>query len=177
MGGVLKLKKYVSIALGIIGVALIIGYLFIGKWGPESSAKPSATQAEQDQAKQELNKSFETSTPLGEMPEYETMSELELVDEVHGMTHQKVLADEKWGSVEITKDKVEKLYEVTNNKKDSEIRTMLLEILEPWKKGDFSNAVEDHNRIWNYKEGNIGEAKRLLTPVEEQEYITKMFKK
>lgn len=176
MGGVLNLKKYVSIALGILGVAIIIGYLYIGKWGTNYNAKPAATQAEQEQAKQELDKSFDTATPVGEMPEYEAMGELELLDEVHGMTHQKVLADEKWGSAEITKDKVDKLYEEVKNQKESEIRTMLLEILEPWTKGDFSNAVEDHNRIWNYKDGNVGKAERLLTPVEEQEYIEKMFK-
>ncbi|NMD72564.1 hypothetical protein HHO41_20135 [Bacillus sp. DNRA2] len=170
------MKKYVTIALGILGAALIIGYVFIGKWGAETDSKPAVTKEEQSQAKQELNKSFETATPEGEMPKYETMSEQELLDEVHGMTHQKVLADEKWGSVEITKDKVEKLYKIANSKADSEIRSMLLEILEPWTKGDFSNAVEDHNRIWDYKDGNIGEATRLLTPVEEQEYIEKMFK-
>ncbi|WP_147536129.1 DUF6241 domain-containing protein [Bacillus marasmi] len=171
------MKKYVIIALSVIGIALISAYLYNGKWGTDSSSKPVATQAEQDKAKQELDKSFETATPTGEMRDYAGMSELELLDEIHGMTHQKVMADQKWGSSEITKDKVEMIYEVVKSKKASEIRSMLIDILEPWVKGDFSNAVEDHNRIWNYKDGNIGEATRLLTPIEEQEYIDKTFKK
>lgn len=162
------------IGLGIILAASVGIYFYLDKSDPVAVY----SEAQQDKAKAELDKSFETLTPQGEMPEYEMMTEFELLDEVHGMTHQKVLAEQKWGSSEITKDKVVKLYEIVKNKnfKNAEIRSMLLEILEPWTRGDFSNAVEDHNRIWNYKEGNVGEAERLLTPVEEQKYIEKQFR-
>jgi hypothetical protein len=178
VGGVRTLKKFILIGLGILGIAYLGVYIYLDKWGPGSETKLVVSQQEQDEVKAELAQSFETSTPPGEMPKYEAMTETELLDEVHGMTHQKVEADQKWGSSEITRDKVEKMYDEVNRKKfkEEEIRTILLDILKPWTKGDFSHAVENHNTIWNYLNGNVGEAKRLLTPVEEQEYIAKNFR-
>lgn len=172
------MKKMISIGIVILFVACVGTYIYLDKWGPGSKTGANASQEEQKAAKIQLEKSFETLTPKEEMPKYEAMSEDELMNEVHGMTHQKVEAEQKWGSSEITRDKVETLFAEVKKKqfKDSEKKSILLGILEPWTKGDFSNAVDDHNSIWNFKNGNLGEAERLLTPVEEQEYIEKHFR-
>jgi hypothetical protein len=129
-------------------------------------------------AEKEIEKNFASKTPEGEMRDYENMSEYRLLQEVHGMTHQKVYAAEKWGSSEITKDKIEKLYAVVQKRQfqDKEIQNILLGILKRWSKGDFSKAVSEHNEIWNYLDGNIGKATRLLTPQEELIYVERHFR-
>lgn len=109
------------------------------------------------------------------MVKYDYMGKGGLIQEVHDMTHQKVYAKQKWGSSEITADKVQKLYEVVIDNQ-FETKEMLLEILEPWTRGDFSNAVRAHNKIWSYQNGTIGKATRLLTPEEELAYIEKHFR-
>lgn len=166
------------LAIGLLAFVLAGTYIYLNKMDSELTNGVQEYNLNATEAKVELEKSFETLTPQGEMPEYEKKSEFALLQEVHGMTHQKVQADKKWGSSEITKDKVVKLYEVVENKKfnKTNIQRMLLDILEPWTRGDFSNAVTAHNRIWEYQDGNIGEATRLLTPQEEHAYIEKHFR-
>lgn len=39
----------------------------------------------------------------------------------------------------------------------------MLEILNRWKKGDFSAVDRDHNIIWNIQDGSVGEAKGIMT--------------
>jgi Family of unknown function (DUF6241) len=130
------------------------------------------------EAQTTIDKSFETPISSKVTEKYETMSDGELIQEVHNMTHQKVEADKKWGSSEITAEKIQTLYDVIKNRdfKNGSTKDMLLEILEPWLRKDFSNAVSAHNSIWSYQNGNIGKATRLLTPQEELEYIEKEFR-
>ena len=125
--------------------------------------------------KQKLKKSFQTEGSKLKMMKYELLGKGGLIQEVHDMTHQKVYAKQKWGSSEITADKVQKLYEIVTEN-EFETKEMLLEILEPWTSGDFSNAVRAHNTIWSYQKGTIGKATRLLTPEEELAYIEKHFR-
>ena len=140
------------------------------------SKKPAAE--EETAAKAVIQESFRQKTPERKLSAYKSMSEEALVQEVHNMTHQKVAANEKWGASEITKEKVDALYSAISNQTfaDTELQDMLLSILKPWKKGDFSNAVKAHNEIWAYQKGNIGKAERRLTPSEEAAYIKENFK-
>ena len=50
-----------------------------------------------------------------------------------------------------------------------------IRILEKWQAGNFSNAVTDHNSIWDLQGGTIGEATRLLTEDEQAAYKQKHF--
>lgn len=156
-------------------------YFFINKGNfggvKNTTSHVTVSKSEEAAAQKEIKKDFESSTPKGKMPDYETMSENALIQEVHGMTHQKVKAEQKWGSSLITKDKVLKLYSVVKSRdfKDQNAKEMLLGILEPWTRGDFSNAVSAHNKIWEYEDGTIGKATRLLTASEEKEYIKHTF--
>ncbi len=175
MKGVHALKKNILIGIGLLIIVFTAVYISFDKRSSETMSDISVSPQDQAEAKAELDKRFEASTSQGEMPKYEKESEIQLLQEVHGMTHQKVAAEEKWGSIEITKDKVLKLYEVVENKQfeDNDIQTMILDTIEPWTHGDFSNAVRAHNNIWDYLDGNVGKASRLLTPVEEQRFIEK----
>ena len=156
------MNKFILIGIGLLVAAYAGFYFYYDKSKAEETAEAEVVleNKNQDEAKAVLDNSFKASTPDGEMPAYESMSEVELLQEVHGMTHQKVKAEQKWGSSEVTRDKVIKLNEVVKNKefKNNRIRSMLLKILEPWTNGDFSNALTAHNDIWEYKDGTIGKA-------------------
>ena len=89
--------------------------------------------------------------PLFERPETIVYSEL------HKMANTKILADEIWGETNINEEGVNALIlEITNsNYSDKDI---LLDMLNNWKKSDFSHAVEEHNYLWNKLDGTVGEA-------------------
>ncbi|WHY00039.1 DUF6241 domain-containing protein [Neobacillus sp. DY30] len=172
--------KKVKVWGPIVGIlACIVGvYFFLSE---DSNLKITGKKNDPVAAKEaqtKIDKSFETPVSTKVMEQYEAMNEGELIQEVHNMTHQKVEADKKWGSSEITADKVQILYDVIKNKnfKNSSTKQMLIDILEPWIGKDFTNAVSAHNRIWSYQKGNIGKATRLLTPQEELDYIEKEFR-
>ncbi|SDN95407.1 DUF6241 domain-containing protein [Bacillus sp. OK048] len=174
------MKKF-KVAGSIIGIlASIVGvyvYLSNDDGGMKLNVKKNdpVTTIE---AETKIEKGFEAPISSKVTEEYETMTEGRLIQEVHNMTHQKVKADKKWGSSEITADKVQKLFDVINSKefkKDSN-KQMLLDILAPWIGKDFTNVVSAHNRIWAYQNGNIGKATRPLSPQEELDYIQKEFR-
>lgn len=175
------MKKYILTTAALLIVMIGAVYFVINKgnlFGTSmATGHVTVNKTGEAAAKTEMKKEFETSTPKGKMPDYENMSDNQLIQEVHGMTHQKVQAEQKWGSSQITKDKVLKLYGVVKNKdfKDQNAKDILLEILKPWTRGDFSNAVAAHNQIWEYQKGTIGKATRLLTASEEKAYIKQNF--
>lgn len=172
-----KFKVAGPIIMGILACILGVYFYINEDSGLKMNVKKNDPVAAKE-AQTKIDKSFATPASSDVTAEYETMSEGELIQEVHNMTHQKVEADKKWGSSEITADKVQTLYDVIKNRdfKNGSTKDMLLEILEPWLGKDFTNAVSAHNRIWSYQNGNIGKATRLLTPQEELEYIEKEFR-
>jgi hypothetical protein len=172
--------KKLKVTGPIIGIlACIVGVYFYlsNDSGMKLNLKKNDPVAAKE-AQTKIDKGFAAPVSSKVTDKYETMSEGELIQEVHNMTHQKVKADKKWGASEITADKVQKLYEVIQSKdfKKSSNKQMLLEILEPWTRQEFSNAVSAHNKIWSYQNGNIGKATRLLTPQEELDYIEDEFR-
>jgi Family of unknown function (DUF6241) len=172
------MKKRFGLARIVIGViACIVGIYFYFSDGDGLNFWSKESGTENKDPETVIEKSYQAEASPIELLKYDHMGEKRLIQEVHNMTHQKVHAKQKWGSSEVTADKVEKLYEVVmgNSFKKAEAKEMLLEILEPWKRGDFSNAVVAHNQIWSYQKGTIGRATRLLTTEEELKYIEKEF--
>lgn len=105
------------------------------------------------------------------------MSEEEIQYAIHHMSHQKVKADKKWGNLQITSERIERLIEVVQaNEREYDHSSLYINILNRWKENDFSSAVSDHNKIWKLQGGNTGEAERLLSPKEEKKYIEKHYK-
>lgn len=108
--------------------------------------------------------------PFGESIEQEELTDKHYQEYIHGMSHQKVRANEKWGFYKITKDRIEWLIEGLD-KVDLTHEETYETILSKWQKGDFSTADDDHNAIWTLQGGTIGKATGILTPEEEQEYL------
>lgn len=101
-----------------------------------------------------------------------------LMEAIHSMSHQKVESSDyaKWGHEQITQAKVDRLLAVVKkNVVGYANQELYIEILERWSKGDFSQAIKDHNSIWELQSGNTGRAIRLLTEEEEAEYVKQHF--
>jgi hypothetical protein len=101
-------------------------------------------------------------------------SERQFADSIHHMTHQKVKAQQKWGHLEITDERIEQKYE-TAKKSDYKYREFYMAALEDWMEGDFTNAVQVHNTIWNERDGTIGRARGLMSLEEEMDYKIRHF--
>ncbi|OLS33967.1 DUF6241 domain-containing protein [Bacillus sp. MRMR6] len=161
----------------IIGLsACIVGLYFYLNSGVVQIAG-SKKDVSIEKAVAEIEKTFKKETSLLVEFKYGNMGENDLIQEVHNMTHQKVHAEDKWGKSEITAEKIEMLFDLVmeTSFSDDETKDMLVKILEPWRKGDFSNALRAHNTLWAYQKGTVGRATRLYTPQEELEYIEKNY--
>lgn len=104
-------------------------------------------------------------------------SDQEVTRIIHLMSHQKIVAvdGEKWGGIKITKERINSLLTIIDkNEIVLEDADEYRAILNRWKDGNFSHAVEDHNEMWNYEGGTIGKASRLATPKEEKAYASKL---
>ncbi|MBF0705431.1 hypothetical protein IQ283_02345 [Alkalihalobacillus hwajinpoensis] len=105
-------------------------------------------------------------------------TEEQFINSIHGMTHQKVLADEKWGLYEMNDESIANMLDILDKVKSQETYEhydFYYETLTQWKKGNFENAVDVHNQIWRWSGGTTGKATRLLTDAEEQEFIEKNY--
>lgn len=85
--------------------------------------------------------------------------ETELISTMHQMSNGLIKAKDGqiWGVIAMTKNKVSELTKIINDNNYIH-RYDLLQILEKWKEGDFTQIVDNHNTLWRYLNGNIGEA-------------------
>ena len=82
-------------------------------------------------------------------------------EEMHTMINSVVIADDVWEKKIITKENVTALItEVKNSKYNDE---KLLEILNRWKDGDFTQGDSDHNYLWDKLGGTTGRATGVNT--------------
>lgn len=92
------------------------------------------------------------------------------------MSHQKVIAEDKWGFYEITDDRIAWLLTALENEKVKENVEHLetyQEILVRWSEDDFSEVDKDHNAVWRLQGGNVGIATGILSKEAEEKYIKK----
>ncbi|MCI0768088.1 DUF6241 domain-containing protein [Bacillus sp. TL12] len=105
-----------------------------------------------------------------------------MMDSMHKMLHQKVIADKKSGFILMSPDNIKKLRHMLDQSDKMPNKEKYADILERWEKGDFSQAVGEHNYIWEREGGeNVGEtggeAIRLATQKEEKAYLKEQSEK
>ena len=116
----------------------------------------------------------------GEFP-LETMSDNEVGEAIHAMSHNKVISkdDEKWGAkIPLTQERVKRLLEVVEARQhdlEFENESIYFEILNRWAEGDFSQIAREHNHIWYNQGGTIGEAIGIMSAEQEMDYIKANF--
>lgn len=156
------------IAAGTLSLAAIFG----AGWGIGAiTQEPSQEEVTAMHAKTQL-----PSKGYSDLIMHDDWGDIDVQDAIHYMSHQKVEANQKWGSLEITKENVEMLDRIIETDKDKLIAyPVYRDILDRWLVGDFSEAVDDHNDMWELQDGNIGKATGLLHPDEEKEYVESTF--
>ncbi|MRG84950.1 DUF6241 domain-containing protein [Salinibacillus xinjiangensis] len=108
--------------------------------------------------------------PFGTKTQMNEMQDEHFQEFIHGMSHQKVRAEKKWGFYELHPQRVEWLLAALDEV-DVHFEETYREILEKWQQQNFSEVDDDHNAIWRIQNGTIGKATGILSAEEEQEYI------
>lgn len=162
--------KIMGITIGVLALLAAGGYYFI--------IQNSSKGAEITEVAEVLkNKAEETVSAEEVESEDLEMTEGELQIYMHQMTHQKIVASEKKGQVEMTPEHIEGLLTIVNTYADHYKHSdFYLEALNKWKEGDFSNAVYIHNTIWDWHGGTVGRATGFMSPEQEQEFVEKKFR-
>ncbi|TLS35589.1 DUF6241 domain-containing protein [Pseudalkalibacillus caeni] len=189
----IKTKNLIIIFTTLILIFCAIMYWMIveasetvnGKEDPktEQAAKNSENGSNKD-ALDEIDEQIDAATATTTENEEDGVkkaipTEVQFQDDLHAMTHQKVKAEEKWGHLKITEERIDEMLDVLDKvkgKNDYKNFDFYYDVLTEWNNGNFDNAVQAHNRIWSMNGGTIGKATRLLTEEEEQAYIKEYFK-
>jgi len=111
--------------------------------------------------KQEVsNQDYDSWESTGRVPAFLKTRKINRIwEQVHKMSNHLILADDIRGYSDITEERVNKLIiEVHEGEYKFEESSELIEILKRWKKADFSEADDDHNKIWTRLNGTIGKA-------------------
>ncbi|WZY01578.1 DUF6241 domain-containing protein [Bacillus sp. FSL W7-1360] len=156
----------------------------------QSSTEPNqkTTSSYKENNTAEVVISENTEPFIGTHSDDAVYSHQDIYNEVHWMTHQKVHSEDKHRSVEITPEHLERVYQEAK-KVDDEMDELnvsikkrlsfIIDSLEQWREGDFSNAVEVHNTIWEWlgssADKKTGKALRLYTEEEEELFIEANF--
>ncbi|MCM3088656.1 DUF6241 domain-containing protein [Bhargavaea ginsengi] len=104
--------------------------------------------------------------------------EEKILDIMHQMTHQKIVAKQKWGAIPMTTRNIEQIESIVSSSKkihSPQVKKQLIRIIAKWENGNFSEADEDHNYIWKLQKGTLGKARGLLSKEEELLFIEEWF--
>ena len=165
-----KLHKTIVIPLLVILLGIAV-FGFIDYRSKETVSVIQKTSSSQNQPAggTYLEIQEDRSEPIEkELPN--KMTEEQVQNAIHQMSHQKVRAEKKWGFIPLTRERVDRLIEVINANQ-YEHEDVYLDILKEWKESNFSNIDGNHNAIWVLQDGNVGKATGILTLEEEMKYI------
>lgn len=180
------LLKILGIIAGmaVIGVALTYGILYyLNNSKPTAKKTPIAAPAGEvladSKVKTENAKILENGNYS--LPNSDFNKDFKWTDEkvqtaLHEMAHQKVKADQKWGYIFITQERIESLIEIVKSGNMNQ-KSTYIGILERWKQGKYEKVDADHNTIWKLQSGNLGEGKGIMSQDEQKDLINKVFMK
>ncbi|MFK4998628.1 DUF6241 domain-containing protein [Bacillus sp. N9] len=176
---ILEKQKIFLIVLGMIVLSLTAStvYIVLNQSSVTVEEIVTVTQNEDGTNIEEIIIEMDEQRDVAleeEMPDL--MTEYAVQEAIHAMSHQKVKADEKWGFLPLTQDRVKRLIEVVEkNEKEYKHSNLYLDILRRWEKHDFSSVDKDHNAIWELQGGTIGKAYGILSVEEEKAFIRQHF--
>ncbi|MFJ7669502.1 DUF6241 domain-containing protein [Lysinibacillus sp. NPDC097195] len=172
------MKRKTKAIIVIIVMLVIFGGIFSTIKFTEQTEKPGPEKEKPIVVENSGAPLEDKKITMEELQYPDNLVEEKLSEAIHSMSHQKVQSGAQWGHTQITQEKVERLLALCKMN-DYEHNDLYIPILERWSKGDFSNAVDDHNKIWEmHQGGNVnapGKASRLSTPEEEGYYIKEYF--
>ena len=165
-----KIGISIVVATLVLGIGLYVSTSFLGS---DNKKQHTGNMEEKDVITSLTNAIDEVVTKVddGEKEFSLDMTEDDIQNAIHHMSHAKVYAVEKWSHLEPTQKRIDQLLNVVErNQTMLDYGDLYLRILKKWQAGDFREAVTDHNSIWDLQGGTIGEATRLLTEDEQAAY-------
>ncbi|MBO0959880.1 hypothetical protein J1P26_09095 [Neobacillus sp. MM2021_6] len=189
--------KKLLMSLGILVLVLIIAALAVYKIHANARAYELKQQEKQKyeeeqlselekvqkedakRAEEEALKKLAEQVGFIDQIEYDTgltpeSTEVDVMNVMHKMTHQKVRAEKKLGAIPMVEDTVNQVVEVVSSSNFVN-KEKMLEIAENWKKGQFNYIAADHNFLWKQQEGSVGRAYGVLGLAEEKEFVQENF--
>jgi hypothetical protein len=156
--------------IGVIIAAVLGGSVYFGiqffKYKEDVKVPEVKKSAEQilEENKAELNKVNKEKTKVS--------SKGEIYDIFHQMSNTLIVAEDGliYGEIPINDESISQAMAMLNSTDliDKSEKEVFLNILDAWKKKDYSNGVQAHNYAWKRLNGQIGRAKELR-----DEYKTK----
>ncbi|PGZ33586.1 hypothetical protein COE50_10915 [Bacillus anthracis] len=178
------MTKKILIWLGsIVGLVVLTFGITIGLlyWAGNSAGEKASKEkdmSEYKEAPKEKEVEEEVTAQIDgvfmNLPITESSSEEEVLTAMHHMSHQKVIAQKKWGVIPMSRKNAEKVRDILNNS-NFEKKAELLEIAERWVKGDYSQIIYDHNYFWRTQDGTVGKATGVLDLASEKEFVSNNF--
>lgn len=102
----------------------------------------------------------------------EKFTEYQVLLDLHGMSHQKVVAEDTGRYGAIDPKGLNELYRAIDAHPDWSNNEVYLPIMDRWAVGDFSQPVEDYNTLAELLGDHIAPAKRVKTAEEESAYLS-----
>ncbi|HDR7601802.1 PRK06770 family protein [Bacillus mycoides] len=165
-------------AMGILAVTVTFGMLELADNPADKQASADIDTSEYKTVPKEREPYSSTEATVegsnAQLHITKDSQEYEVIKAMHSMTHQKVVAEQKWGAIPMTKFHAEAVKDILNNT-NFEKKADLLAIAERWANGDFSKIVEDHNYFWSEQEGNIGKATGTMNSTDEEFFVLNNF--
>lgn len=167
-------------SIGILLALLIPVILYLSL-----SHNNKEAEAEADQPKELFIEDDYSSDPTEEIEGVdknvfitEESSDDSFLETMHKMTHQKVIASDKWGAIQMTPESIDLVLEAAKKKTwtSPSIGKEMISMLERWKNNDFSKIDEDHNLIWSFQGGTVGYATGIMDKEHEDLFIMNNFK-
>jgi len=147
--------QIIGLILGLFLVGGGVTYYILNNQTPPKQVQNQEFKTEVTKDSKEVEKK-DTSSNYDKSEIFSTM---------HEMSNTLIVArdGQVWGEIPINEQSITEIEEmvVSNNNLDEKEESRILGIIESWKKGDFSNGVDDHNYFWDKLGGNIGRAKAL----------------
>lgn len=170
-----KMKLMLKTAIITVGIFALVGtggYFFVQH---QFSKSDDITEIAQK------IKEREETPPEAEPSKIENaeadLDEVQLQVYLHQMTHQKIVAEEKRGAIEMTPENIQNLLIIVQeNYEKYEHGDYYESVLNQWKNGNFANSVEIHNTIWNWHNGTVGRATGLMNEEEERKFVEEHFR-
>lgn len=171
-----------TLMISIIGLSVVGG---AGYWFLQGSFGEGGNDGEDISAVAEQIELREGSNANGEVSESTEAADDEGADMLeskvqiylHQMTHQKIVATEKHGAVEMTQENIKNMLKIVRENYDFyENGDFYEQTLSAWEQGDFSNAVSVHNTIWTWHNGTVGRATGVMSAEQEQKFVEDHFR-
>ncbi|PEB74985.1 hypothetical protein COM89_15135 [Bacillus thuringiensis] len=156
-------------AMGVLAVAVTFGMLELA-----DNPADKEVSAQIDKKEDQTIVGREVDGVFVDVYVTENSTESEVIIAMHQMTHQKVVAERKSGSIPMVQNNAKKLKEIINKSSFAK-KNELLAIADRWVKKDFSKIVENHNYFSDAQEDSVCKATRAMDALEEQHYILTTF--